>query len=425
MPRVLHYKAPLRRGFTRIFIATPAYSGLSASYTYALFAGQQALLQSGIQADLEIFTENCHVDDGRNVLVRDFLETDCEQMIFLGADLRWNPSELIRLIQYDEDVVAGIYPLKEENESYPVKMIKGEIWSRNGLIQVEAVPTGFLKIKRNVLERLYEISPKFSSKADNPGRKPIGLIFERTMKDNARWGGDYTFCKKWEAIGGKIFIDPQMTFEHSGESLWNGCYGDFLRKKNNIDNPLLISALEKLKKGDASENVFVDIFKGWDNHWAASPELLMATYLMAKETDGEILETGSGISTLVLGMTGKKIHSLEHDYSWYLKVNKLLKKFKLDNVYQFHAPINRLTGFYEMPPFPDFSLALCDGPNIEIGRAAFYKMPEIQNATLIIDDAETELKYINNMKDITVNTFGERRKFAIIRRQDNGKLSEA
>ena len=424
MPRRLHYKAPPRGG-RKVFLATPAFGDLSASYVYALFASQQALSDAGIDADFEILSGNCHVDDSRNILVRDFLNTDCEELIFLDADVRWNPSELVRLIQHDKDVVAGIYPLKEEAESYPVRMIDGDIYAFDGLIEVEGVPTGFLKIKRHVLEKLSDIVPGFKGKSDIEGKRLIPLIFERTLENQTRWGGDYEFCRKWKAVGGKIYIDPEMTFEHVGETQWNGKFGDFLRNKNNIDNPLLIKSLTELKSGNDGSETFAHLFKEWGNQWAASPELLAAIYLMAKETEGNILETGSGISTLVLGMTGKKIYSLECDFAWYRKVRKLLDKFGLDNVNLVYAPIDPLTMFYSMPALPVFSLAICDGPTRDIGREGFYKLPQIRNATLIIDDSDSELKHVRDMGNIEITKLCERRPFAIIRRQNDRKLSEA
>jgi len=44
------------------------------------------------------------------------------------------------MLGYSPDVVAGIYPLKQDPESYPVRHLGGDIWSdAEGLIEVEAV----------------------------------------------------------------------------------------------------------------------------------------------------------------------------------------------------------------------------------------------------------------------------------------------
>src|SRR5687767_1370041 len=94
------------------FLAVAAYDGLSAPFVHSLFSSQANIPH---RMDLEIFSGNCHVDDGRNRLVRDFLETDCEQLIFLDADVFWLDAELKKLIEHDADIVAGIYPMKNDD----------------------------------------------------------------------------------------------------------------------------------------------------------------------------------------------------------------------------------------------------------------------------------------------------------------------
>jgi len=407
MPRVLHYKSP-RKGGIRVFLATPAYSGLSAAYTYALFASQQALSEEGINCDLEIMAENCHVDDSRNVLVRDFLETDCEYLVFLDADLRWNPSELVQLIKHPQDIVAGIYPLKERDSSYPVRLFDGVIQAYNGLVEVEAVPTGFLKISRRILQELADISPGFMGKTDTKERTKIPLIFERTMADGARWGGDYTFCKKAAALGHKIYIDPEMTFEHSGEWNWMGCFGDYLRKKNNIHSPKLLEALNKLR-GEFEDDVFAEIFKYWGNDWAASPELLLTCFELAK--DKEVFECGSGISTLVMVLAGAHVTAYESDYLWYQKVKELAEKLKLD-INLIYSPIKdygEFKWYSDLPP--KFELALVDGPQRQIGRKGFYELADYEHADILVDDY-TDLPILEGRENFS---FGDKRPFTLSR----------
>lgn len=383
MPRVLHAKAP-RKGGIRVFLATPAYSGLSAAYTYALFASQQELIENGINANFEIMAENCHVDDSRNVLVRDFLETDCDMLVFLDADLRWSPSDLVKLIKHEADIVAGIYPLKEKDESYPVRLFQGEIWANSqGLVEVEAVPTGFLKISRKVLQKLADKAPGFYGKADTSERMKVPLIFERTMENSTRWGGDYTFCRKAAQEGFKIWIDPEMTFEHSGDWQFNGCYGDYLRKVNNIPDPKLIDLLIQVKENPTDET-FVELFKRWGNDWAASPELLMTSYELAKQHN-HVFECGSGLSTLVMG-TVSKVTAYESDFVWYNKVKTIADHLNLD-VNIVYSPIKDYGEFYwysDTPP--EFDMVLVDGPVRSIGRDGFYRLANYEKATVLADD---------------------------------------
>lgn len=414
MPRVISHKSP-RKGGT--FIATPAYSGVLAPYVQSLFSSQEKFHEKGINTSLEILTENCHVDDGRNILVRDFLESDCEQLVFLDTDISWHSDDLIRLIESPRDIIAGIYPLKEKNEAYPVRLFQGEQYAEDdGMLEVEGVPTGFLKIRRNVLEVLAEKAKGFRGQREGDGRMKIPLIFERTIDDIGRWGGDYTFCLKARASGFKIYIDPEMEFSHYGEQEWSGRYGDYIRGYNNIANPRLIEHINKLINGDVSEKLFIDIHKAWSNDLAGAPGLLMACHDIAKEGSGPILECGAGITTIILGLTGRQVYSLESDFMWYRKVRYYIEKFNLTNVHIQYSKLKEYGDytFYDIEDLPTdvrFDLALIDGPCRAIGRKGFYELFDTSEMTLIVDDAETEAHFVDGRDNIQVG--GHERPFIV------------
>jgi hypothetical protein len=43
---------------------------------------------------------------------------------------------------------------------------------------------------------------------------------------------DYTFCRRWQQIGGKIWIDPKTKLTHIGSYTFNGNIGDLLNWKS-------------------------------------------------------------------------------------------------------------------------------------------------------------------------------------------------
>ena len=161
MSRVFHRPgAPISQ--QKVLLATPTYDKLGAAYTEALFHSSDALAKAGIASELCILAGDCHVDDARNFLVRNFLESDCTDLVFLDADVAWPPEALVELLRYDRDVVAGLYPLKSRTENFPVRLLPDKVWAEvDGLLEVESVPTGFLRIRRSVLERMAGVAPKY------------------------------------------------------------------------------------------------------------------------------------------------------------------------------------------------------------------------------------------------------------------------
>lgn len=407
MPKMLH-----KKGVGGVFLATPAYGGLTASYTHALFNTSKAFFEAGINCELAIFAENCHVDDSRNVLVRDFLESDCDIFVFLDADLRWEPKDLLKLIRHDRDVVAGIYPLKQSPENYPVRFLDGEIWAdSDGLVEVESVPTGFLKIKRHVLETLAEKAPKFTNKTDHHSRLKIPLIFERTMENETRWGGDYTFCRKWRATGGKIYIDPEMKFAHEGTSEWVGSLGNHLRKINGITDDYIKGILAKIQAKKEKIDDLINLVDAWDNEWSVEPDFLAALILLARGNNGKVLECGSGLTTMVLDALGQKTLSLEHDRQWVDFVGKKLNGTQNTSIK--HSPIKN--GWYDVDLDEKYSLVVCDGPPRDIGRDGLIPAlsGNMENGCLIIVDDAGDMTNWEKQLNTKFSVFGDKRKYAI------------
>lgn len=386
------------RGFKRsspvkIFIATPTYSSPTAAYTHSLFNAVHALEKHGVGCELALYTGNCHVDDGRNALVAEFMKSDCTDLVFIDADLMFTGEDLAKLAKHDRDVVAGVYPKKQDDADYPVWLPTGGLWADDdGLLEALAVPTGFLKISRHAIDAVTKIVPKY---APNSGKSAeIPLIFERSRDGAVRVGGDYEFCRKWRSIGGKIYVDPEMEFSHIGVNDWSGSLQAWLLEKNGMQDELIKSMLFRLKNGEEID--FSKLFKQWGNHWSAEPEYLATASCFAKEADTPIIECGAGLSTLVAGASTKQdLYVLEQGYKYAAQIQKWVEKLGLTNVHMYHCPVLDYGKFrwYELPELPKTNLVLCDGPKRSDGRYGLYPaLHESLNhgCKILMDDFDTE-----------------------------------
>ena len=362
-------------------LAITAYEGISAPTVLSLFQSQQ--IDEGL--DLQIFSGNCHVDDGRNLLVRDFLVGEWDQMIFLDADVSWLVSDIKRLVEAKADIVAGIYPKKNADGStdYPVKSLPGDRWADDdGLVEVEAVPTGFLKIRRKVFETLYETVDKYRDEKDH-SQKQIPVIFERTLDGRVRRGGDFEFCRKARAAGFKVMVDPTMYLAHQGSKLWTGCLGNYWRRDIAIPD-----GLAAIRENRADAATFAEMYNVWDNTWTLAPEALYAITQYARKATKPILECGSGLSTLCMAAaTVQPVIALEHMPTWASKIDKMS-----DNADIRLSSIKQYDGFswYADVPKEKFDLVVIDGPPASTGRGGVFQLlnGEIKEATIVVDDIE-------------------------------------
>lgn len=388
MGRMLYRRGEPAAG-QKVFLAVAAYEGVSAGFAYALYHTGIALAVAGIESELAIYSGNCHVDDSRNRLTRDFLNSDCTDLVFLDADIGWHAKDLVRLLGYDRDVVAGIYPKKHGDDTYPVKLRPGEIWSDgDGLIEVEAVPTGFLRVRRQAMLAVAREATTFNSR--NDAASAIPLIFERQIHDGERWGGDYVFCRKWRAMGGKIYIAPDMRFEHSGEHQWHGSAGAWMKQRAGLG---LVDALRAIAAGREEIEGISELFDAWSNPYAASPVTLLALAAVARRADGPILECGSGLSTLVMGAAAPHlaVHALEDSPVFAEHVRLQAERHGLDNINVHCRPISGT--WYDMDGLPagGWGLVFIDGPRRTIGgRAAAFTHLVLDGAIVVVDDVQDE-----------------------------------
>lgn len=423
MSQVFFYGDPQnRKSDQKIFLATPAYNDVSGGYAYSMLALGSELQNKGIEFCAEIYTGNCHVDDSRNRLVRDFLETDCTDLIFLDSDMRFNSTDLLRLIKFNRDVVGGTYPLKQDVESYPIRHLAGkEDLTEDGLYEVEGAPTGFLRIRRDVLQMLSVISSKFPASDDWKDRLQIPLIFERLYQNGTRWGGDYAFCLKWRAIGGRVFIDPCGRFEHFGEFVWRGSYRSYLERASGRAMEYELSAIRN--RAETPEDLIEMVEMYGNQSCSAGVEFLTACIHFARDLSGPILECGSGLSTFALAAANPQaeIWSIESDPAWCSAIQVKIDRLGLKNVRIIYAPIKKFDGFdwydVDVSKFPEFNLVVCDGPPrlTSGGRAGIcflgFKLKE--NAVLLFDDYDNSMDEIVSYWGGPIHIKGAIKPFAI------------
>ncbi|KKL80235.1 hypothetical protein LCGC14_2006770, partial [marine sediment metagenome] len=287
-------------GVQKIMLATTAYDNPDASYTFAIQRSRQALEEAGFLTAYLLLSGNCHVDDARNRVVQEFLETDCTDLVFLDADVSWQPETLIELCRYDCDVVGGVYPYRRDGDimkiNMPVLMIPGEVTAdERGLIQVAGLPTGFMRIKRHVLESLTRDAQRYWNRGDR--RSEIPILFERSFENGVRWGGDLNFCRKWVGAGGTIWAAPEMYLGHASKSIIRDSLGAALRRQG---GSTLRYVAESLAAGSMAPELFMEAVKHTNNTFSAREDVLVLCAIMARKADGPIIEAGSGLTTIIM-----------------------------------------------------------------------------------------------------------------------------
>jgi hypothetical protein len=207
---------------TRIHICMPCYGGQLTEATFMSFIKwSNTCRQLGIDWTVETLTNESLISRGRNTLAARFLHNkESTHLMFIDADIGWEPWHLLVMLNRDVDVIGGLYPMKNLPIKWCVNGFDGADEGPDGLQEVTKTGTGFMLIKREVFEKL-DAHP-----AVKPFINDIGLpaelnpymktYFDTAVRENRYYSEDWTFCENWRDVGGKVWVDKRVLLRHSG-----------------------------------------------------------------------------------------------------------------------------------------------------------------------------------------------------------------
>lgn len=246
----------------KFFIATPCYGGqLNEPYFRSVIKMMTFFNQHQIPLAFGTIANESLVTRARNVLLAYFLNSDYTHLLFIDADIEFQVEDVLKLYAHNKDVVVGAYPKKgvawdriksnlaDPNNKEKVltdrdiaafgsdyainfKFINKEtktIGVENGLIKLHDAGTGFMMIKRDTILKMIKAYPEFKYNNDvninNADLKDQFYALFDTMIDpiDRRYlSEDYTFCRRWQEIGGDIWLDPSISLNHYGHFCFQG-----------------------------------------------------------------------------------------------------------------------------------------------------------------------------------------------------------
>jgi hypothetical protein len=207
---------------TRVHICMPCYGGMLTESTFMSYIKwSNAARQLGLDWTMETMTNESLISRARNTLTAKFLNNkDSTHLMFIDADIGWEPWHLLVMLNRDVDVIGGLYPMKSLPVKWCVNGFAGAEEGPDGLQEVTKTGTGFLLIKRHVFEKL-DAHP-----AVKPFMNDIGLpaelnpymktYFDTAVRENRYYSEDWTFCENWRDLGGKVWVDKRVLLKHTG-----------------------------------------------------------------------------------------------------------------------------------------------------------------------------------------------------------------
>lgn len=212
----------------RVLIGTPSYDGrIDVWFANSLLGTVKMAHEKDIFVHAIYTSYDSLIQRARNSLFKLAIDGGYDDLFFIDSDCEWEPEWFFRLLERPEPIVGAALVKKSGTEGYTVKLMDKELKkSEDGkLIEVDGVGTGFLKIGRFALEKLWEISEEYMSE----GQKHR-MICDIKIENGDLISEDYILCNKWKSLGYKVWLDPSITLNHIGTKKFKGDFQSFINQ---------------------------------------------------------------------------------------------------------------------------------------------------------------------------------------------------
>lgn len=240
-------------------IALPCYDRLMSEPTVmSIIKMSMAFRDVGMKFGISTISDSL-ISRGRNQLVAKFMANKAfTHILFIDVDLAFSHEDIFKMLWHDKEVMTGAYPIKEilwdkviklandgcekdkiaeKSTRFVVNPVMGEnrkVRVDNGAISIHDAGTGFMLIKREAFEKLFEAYPELKYRDDTGSLKGDEIensygLFNSYVDDDGRFlSEDYGFCRYWQKIGGEVWVDPSIELVHLGRFEYKGKMIDWL-----------------------------------------------------------------------------------------------------------------------------------------------------------------------------------------------------
>lgn len=213
-----------------VIVAIPSYGGqIQIGTMRSLLADILKLKDRGDRVGIYDEAGGAEIDTARAQIVAEFMATpDATHLVMVDSDVCWQQGGLLRLIDSGRDFVAGVYPMRVDPISWPLHLIDGKHTlnvEEGGVCEVKAVPGGFVCITRAALQKMIDAHPELEFTSSKTNER-CWALFDHVWEGKTRLSEDLSFCARWRALGGQIYIDPAIMMGHIGPKLFVGRLGE-------------------------------------------------------------------------------------------------------------------------------------------------------------------------------------------------------
>ena len=208
----------------RLCIGTPMYGGLAFDgYQCGMFELQAECATRGIALGHIIIRNESDIRRARNNVLHRFLTSDATHLLFVDADITFAACDALRIVAHcqadPQAIVGGTYRRKtlDRHDYAFIPLPHGTPVEAAELVEVIALPGGFMCISRRIAERMAGAHhAEWYTDSNLDFARVVDLAAPIIDEHHVYWSEDYALCRRWRALGGRVLLDPNIELGHTG-----------------------------------------------------------------------------------------------------------------------------------------------------------------------------------------------------------------
>ena len=214
-----------------VLLAAPSYDGrFDVRFMDSLINTIPLCEQNNIKVLPYFLCFDSLIQRARNDYFRVAYQSGVDVLFFIDSDIGWNPTDFVKLVLSDKDMIGGTYRKKNDDEELYAFKALGENASNfnivpdsNGILEVNGLGCGFLKLSKNCVKKLFENENEFYVSEKEGTRELTKNICACTINANNHFvSEDIIMGFKWQQMGGKVYLDTNIDLVHVGNKSYTG-----------------------------------------------------------------------------------------------------------------------------------------------------------------------------------------------------------
>jgi hypothetical protein len=200
-------------------------------------------------------------------------------------------------------------------------------------------------------------------------------------------------------MGGRIYADEELRLGHVAKVV---IYDSLAAHVRRLTGATLSHLIPRFREGSENEADYNELFRFANNNYAADAGVLALVAGVARKCRGPIIETGSGLSSVLMAaVSGQPVYSLEHIEHYAAQTLNWCEEAGVPNVGLCHAPLK--DGWYDIERFDlpnKFAFGFCDGPPRMFGtRMRFFDEIAPRCTVIAVDDIKTDNNFARQVNE--------------------------